>query len=56
VVGEILQAMKNDVERAVLVPSGGGVFAIRVDGKTVFSKAERGRFPEPGEAASVVGA
>jgi selenoprotein W-related protein len=56
VVGEILQAMKNDVERAVLVPSGGGVFDIRVDGKTVYSKSETGRFPEPGEAPQIVGA
>ena len=55
-VGEILQAMKNDVGRAALIPSGGGVFDIRVDGATVFSKAESGRFPEPGEAPSVVGA
>lgn len=55
-VGEILQAFKNDIARATLVPSEGGVFDIRVDGKTVFSKKETGRFPEPGEASRVVGA
>ena len=46
---------KNDVTEAKLVPSSGGVFDIRVDGRTVFSrKAEDGRFPNPGEAAERV--
>ncbi|PSR20320.1 MAG: hypothetical protein C7B45_15430 [Sulfobacillus acidophilus] len=50
-VGEILNHYKNDVEVARLVPSSGGVFEVRVDGSTVFSKkAEHDRFPEPGEA------
>lgn len=50
-VGEILNQYKNEVEVARLVPSSGGVFDVRVDGTTVFSKkAEHDRFPEPGEA------
>jgi selT/selW/selH-like putative selenoprotein len=34
---------------AKLVPGIGGVFDVVVDGKVVFSKAEVGRFPDPGE-------
>ncbi len=32
-----------------MVPSHGGVFEVSIDGDTVFSKRELGRFPEPGE-------
>ncbi len=49
-VGEILDKFKNDVEVARLIPSSGGVFVVRADGQTVFSKkAEQDRFPEPNE-------
>ena len=34
---------------ARLVPGHKGVFEVRTDGKTVFSKKETGRFPEHGE-------
>ena len=34
---------------AKLIPSGGGIFDVKVDGKLVFSKLETNRFPEPGE-------
>lgn len=35
---------------STLIPGGGGIFEITVDGKVVYSKAETGRFPKPGEA------
>ena len=53
-VGEILGAMKNDVEQATLIPSSGGVFTVRVDGNPVYSKQETGRFPNPGEVLNLV--
>jgi len=37
-----------------LIPSGGGVFEVTVDGKLVFSKKQLRRFPEPGEVAKLV--
>jgi len=37
-----------------LVASGGGVFEITVDGKTIFSKRALGRFPEDGEIARLI--
>ena len=43
-------AFDADVE---LVKSGGGVFEVTVDDRLVFSKKALGRFPEPGELASL---
>ena len=37
---------------AKLIPGSNGIFDVIVDGKCVFSKAETGRFPDPGEVAS----
>ena len=34
---------------STLLPGGGGVFDVTVDGKTIFSKKSVGRFPEEGE-------
>lgn len=36
-----------------LVPGGGGIFEIRRDGNVLYSKAETGRFPKPGEGAEL---
>lgn len=32
----------------------GGIFDVEVDGKVVFSKHEKGRFPEKGEIEKVI--
>jgi len=37
-----------------LVPGSGGVFDVVADGKTVYSKHEKGRFPDPGEVAKIL--
>ncbi len=50
----ILNLHKNQVSELTIIPSGGGVFEIKVNGKLLFSKAELGRFPEEGEAESLV--
>jgi len=39
---------------AELIPSGGGVFEVTVDGRLVFSKKALGRFPDDGEVARLV--
>jgi selenoprotein W-related protein len=36
---------------AKLIPGTGGIFDVIVDGELVFSKAETGRFPNPGEVS-----
>ena len=38
------------------IRSNGGVFEVAVDGKTVFSKKETGRFPSDDEVIAAVGA
>ena len=38
--------MKQGIESLELVPAGGGVFEVEVDGQLVFSKKKEGRFPE----------
>ncbi|MBU0742609.1 Rdx family protein [bacterium] len=40
-----------DVE---LIPSGGGVFEVTVDGDLVYSKKSTGRHAEPGEVAGLI--
>ncbi|NNC89867.1 MAG: hypothetical protein HKN82_15525 [Akkermansiaceae bacterium] len=40
-------------EKVKLVRGGGGIFEVRRDGEVLYSKAETGRFPEPGEAAKL---
>lgn len=37
-----------------LIPSGGGVFEIEVDGERIHSKKATGRFPEPGEIVAAL--
>ncbi len=41
-------------EDANLIPGSGGVFDVIVDGKKVYSKADTGRFPNPGEVAGKI--
>ena len=43
---ELLTTFEGEIERLALVPGTGGVFDVRVDGEIVWSRAERGRFPE----------
>ena len=40
--------------KAKLIPGSGGVFEVVVDNKLVFSKAETGRFPDPGEVVKQI--
>jgi selenoprotein W-related protein len=39
--------LKQDISSLKLVPSGGGVFEVSVNGKKIFSKKETGQFPDP---------
>lgn len=37
---------KQDIDSLELLPSGGGVFEVTVDGKKIYSKKETGEFPK----------
>jgi selenoprotein W-related protein len=43
---ELLVTFAGSVGEVALVPGTGGVFAVRVDGETVWDRADQG-FPEP---------
>jgi selenoprotein W-related protein len=39
---------------ATLIPGSGGIFEVKRDGDLVYTKAETGRFPKPGEVTSIL--
>lgn len=46
---ELFDVVPDLVGEIVLVPSSGGVFAVRYDGAIVWDTSASGRFPEPKE-------
>ncbi len=51
---EILKAKQNEVKALRIVPSSGGVFEITTGSRTIFSKKQAGRKPEPGEVLTAL--
>ena len=51
---ELLNKYGNAVSSLELIPSGGGVFEVEIDGKLVFSKKELDRFPEHDEILAMI--
>ena len=45
---------QNFGAESTLIPGGGGVFDVSVDGKIIFSKKSVGRFPESGEIVRIL--
>lgn len=43
---ELLTTFVDDLKEVALVPGKGGVFEVRIDGETVWSRAAERRFPE----------
>ena len=43
---ELLTTFESEVREVALRPGSGGVFEVRVEGETVWSRAAEGRFPE----------
>ncbi len=52
---ELLLTFETELSQAALVPGTGGVFEVRVDGETIWSRTDRGRFPELKELKQLVG-
>jgi len=46
---ELLTTFQAELGEVALVPGTGGVFEVRLDGETIFSRAQQGRFPESKE-------
>jgi selenoprotein W-related protein len=52
---ELLTTFAEQVGSVMLTPdAGGGVFEVRVDGEMIWSRKERGRFPESKELKQLV--
>ena len=52
---ELLSTFEAELGMVSLIPdSTGGIFEIELDGETVWSRAERKRFPEPKEIKQAV--
>jgi selenoprotein W-related protein len=42
-----LLRLKQDIGSLTLVPMGGGVFEVTVNGEKIYSKKQTGQFPDP---------
>lgn len=51
---ELLTTFVTDIRELALVPGRGGIFEVRVNGETVFSRKEAGRFAEPKEVKQAI--
>jgi selenoprotein W-related protein len=51
---ELLMTFDTDLGEVALVPDSGGIFEVRVEGDLIWSKRERGRFPESKELKQLV--
>jgi selenoprotein W-related protein len=52
---ELLSTFAEEVGSVMLTPdASGGVFDVRVDGQVIWSRKERGRFPESKELKQLV--
>jgi selenoprotein W-related protein len=46
---ELLQTFEHEIAGVTLMPGDGGIFEVRADGHTVWSRSEAGHFPQPKE-------
>ena len=51
---ELLTTFESELGEVALVPGQGGVFEVRLDGETIFSRGQQGRFPESKELKQLV--
>ncbi|HSH98213.1 MAG: SelT/SelW/SelH family protein [Methylophilaceae bacterium] len=51
---ELLITFEYDIARVSLVPGTGGIFEVRLNGQVLFSRKEKGRFPESKELKQLI--
>jgi selenoprotein W-related protein len=51
---ELLTTFEREIGEVALVPGSGGIYDIRVDGELLFSRKEKGRFPDLKELKQLV--
>lgn len=52
--GNLLKEHKNALASLNIIPSGGGVFEVKLNDELIFSKKELGRFPEEDEVEKLI--
>jgi selenoprotein W-related protein len=53
--GKLLTTYKQSIKELKLIPSKGGCFELKLDGKLVYSKLEAGKFPDEKWVIDTVG-
>ena len=51
---ELLTTFEKELTAVTLKPGTGGVFEVRLDGETIFSRKAAGRFPESKELKQLI--
>ncbi|MGB5340120.1 MAG: SelT/SelW/SelH family protein, partial [Gammaproteobacteria bacterium] len=51
---ELLMTFDTDLGEVALVPAGGGIFEVRLDGELIWSKKQQGRYPEAKELKQLI--
>lgn len=51
---EILTTFADELGEVALIPGTGGIFEVRVNGETIFSKKQAGHFPESKELKQLI--
>ena len=51
---ELPTTFENGIGEVAFIPGSGGIFEVRLDGETVFSRKQEGRFPESKELKRLV--
>lgn len=51
---ELLTTFETELAQVALVPGTGGIFEVRLDGETLYSRKAEGRFPESKELKQLI--
>jgi len=51
---ELLTTFEKELEEVALIPGAGGIFEVRLEGKSIFSREQQRRFPESKELKQLV--
>lgn len=51
---ELLSSFEAELGEVALIPGRGGILMIRIDGETIWSRQDEGRFPQPKELKQLV--
>ena len=53
-VQELLTTFQDDIDEVAIVPGSGGIFEVLINDETIWSRKEKGRFPDIKELKQLV--